>query len=193
MIAGDLHDEIVARKIRIRDDAANRLIWNFSLAKGAAVALEPDSRRRHGRRTGGRRGNDRRTLSKVYGIPLTRRTAASLVRDMMLALGAMGAVGIVGRLVASGIKSSLAGLTILTGGLAAPLTALGYGAFGLAQAATAATTSYVLGQGAKIYLRQGCQWGPRGIKTVIQQILAEAKADSVIDRLRDDLKKRIKK
>ena len=54
------------------------------------------------------------------------------------------------------------------------------------------TTTYVLGQGAKIYLRQGCQWGPRGIKTVIQQILAEAKADSVIDRLRDDLKKRLK-
>jgi hypothetical protein len=64
--------------------------------------------------------------------------------------------------------------------------------FGLAQAATAASTSYVLGQGAKIYLSQGCQWGPRGIKTVIHQILAEAKADSVIDRLRDDLKNRLK-
>jgi GTPase len=131
-------------------------------------------------------------LSKVYGIPLTRRTAASLVRDMMLALGAMGAVGIASRLIGSGIKSSLAGLTIMTGGLAAPLTALGYGVFGLAQAATAASTSYVLGQGAKTYLRQGCQWGPRGIKTVIQQILAEAKADSVIERLRDDLKNRLK-
>jgi hypothetical protein len=28
----------VAHKVRIRDDAANRLIWNFALAKGAAVA-----------------------------------------------------------------------------------------------------------------------------------------------------------
>jgi GTPase len=131
-------------------------------------------------------------LSNVYGIPLTRRTATSLVRDMMLALGAMGAVGIVSRLVASGIKSSLAGVTILSGGLAAPLTALGYATVGVAQAATAASTSYVLGHGAKTYLRQGCQWGPRGIKTVIQQIITEAKADSVIDRLRDDLKKRLK-
>ncbi len=84
-------------------------------------------------------------------------------------------------------------MTVLTGGLAAPLTALGYATFGLAQAATAASTSYILGQGAKTYLSQGCQWGPRGIKTVIQQILTEAKADSVVDRLRDDLKKRIKK
>jgi GTPase len=192
LIAGDLHADIVARKIRIRDEAANRLIWNFALATGAAVALNPipvvDI-------AGGLAVDVGMivALSNVYGIPLTRRTAASLVRDMMLALGAMGAVGIVGRLVASGIKSSLAGVTILTGGLAAPLTALGYATFGLAQAATAASTSYILGQGAKTYLRQGCQWGPRGIKTVIQQIITEAKADSVIDRLRDDLKKRIKK
>jgi small GTP-binding protein len=191
LIAGDLHSEIVARKIRIRDDAANRLIWNFAIATGAAVALNPipvaDI-------AGGLAVDVGMivALSNVYGIPLTRRTATSLVRDMMLALGAMGAVGITSRLIASGIKSSLAGLTILSGGLAAPLTVLGYGAFGLAQAATAATTSYVLGQGAKTYLRQGCQWGPRGIKTVIQEILAQAKADSVIDRLRDDLKKRLK-
>jgi GTPase len=191
LIAGDLHSEIVARKIHIRDDAANRLIWNFSLATGAAVGLNPipvaDI-------VGGLAIDVGMivALSKVYGIPLTRRTATSLVRDMMLALGAMGAVGIVSRLVASGIKSSLAGVTVLSGGLAAPLTALGYATVGLTQAATAASTSYVLGQGAKTYLRQGCQWGPRGIKTVIHQILAEAKADSVIDRLRDDLKKRLK-
>ena len=80
----------------------------------------------------------------------------------------------------------------MTGGLAAPLTALGYGAIGLAQAATGRDDVVRPRPGAKTYLRQGCQWGPRGIKTVIQQILAEAKADSVIDRLRDDLKKRLK-
>jgi GTPase len=191
LIAGDLHSEIIERKVRIRDDAANRLIWNFAMATGAAVALNPipvvDI-------AGGLAIDVGMivALSKVYGIPLTRRTAASLVRDMMLALGAMGAAGVVGRLIYSGIKSSLAGVTVLTGGLAAPLTALGYGVFGLAQASVAASTSYVLGHGAKTYLRQGCQWGPRGIKTVIQQIITDAKADSVIDRLKDDLKKRLK-
>ena len=41
LIAGDLHAEIVARKVHIRDDAANRLIWNFSLANGAAVGFNP--------------------------------------------------------------------------------------------------------------------------------------------------------
>jgi small GTP-binding protein len=191
LIAGDLHAEIVSRKVQIRDQAANRLIWNFALAKGAAVALNPVP---VADMAGGLAVDVGMivTLSKLYGIPLTRRTAASLVRDMMLALGAMGLASVASRLLASGLKSSLAGLTVASGGLAAPLTALGYGAIGLGQAATGATTSYVLGQGAKTYLRQGCQWGPRGIKTVIQQILAEAKQDSVIDRLRDDLKKRLK-
>jgi uncharacterized protein (DUF697 family) len=130
-------------------------------------------------------------LSKVYGIPLTKRTAIGLVREMMVALGALGLVEVATRLVASGVRSTLAGLTVLSGGLALPLTALGYGAMGLAIGGSAATTSYVLGHGAKTYLRQGCQWGPRGIKTVIQQIVAEAKKDSVIERLRDDLKTRI--
>jgi GTPase len=191
LIAGDLHAEIVSRKVQIRDQAANRLIWNFALAKGAAVALNPVP---VADMAGGLAVDVGMivTLSKLYGIPLTRRTAASLVRDMMLALGAMGLASVASRLLASGLKSSLAGLTVASGGLAAPLTALGYGAIGLGQAATGATTSYVLGQGAKTYLRQGCQWGPRGIKTVIQQILADAKQDSVIDRLKDDLKKRLK-
>ncbi len=76
-------------------------------------------------------------------------------------------------------------------GLALPLSVLGFGAIGLAQGGAAATTSYVLGHGAKIYLKQGCQWGPKGIKTVINQILVEAKNDSVLERLRDELKRKI--
>ncbi len=132
-------------------------------------------------------------LSKVYGIPLTRSSALRLVRDMTIALGALGLVQVATRLVAGGVKSAMAGLTIMTGGLAGPLAALGYGAIGLTQGAAAASTSYVIGQGARAYLRQGCQWGPKGIKTVIRQLLVQAKADSVIERLRDDLKKRLKK
>jgi hypothetical protein len=190
LLAGDLHDEIIKHKIRIRDDVANRMIWNFALAKGAAVGLNPIP---VADMAGGLAVDVGMivALSRVYGIPLTRRTAASLVRDMMLALGALGVVEVATRLVASGVRTALAGVTVMTGGLAIPLTALGYGAVGLALGGTAATTSYVLGHGAKYYLQQGCQWGPKGIKTIVHQILAEAKSTSVIDRLRDDLKKRV--
>jgi sugar (pentulose or hexulose) kinase len=130
-------------------------------------------------------------LSKVYGIPLTRSTAISLVKDMVKALGALGAVEVAGRVLVAGVKALLAGTTVATGGLAAPLAALGYGAIGLGQGATAAWTSYVLGRATKVYLQHGCQWGQLGIKTVIAQILAQAKADSVIDRLRDDLRRKV--
>src|SRR5271165_1384120 len=192
LLAGDLHEEIVRRKVRIRDDAANRLIWNFSLAKGAAVGLNPIP---VADLAGGLAVDVGMiiSLSKVYGIPLTRTSAIKLVRDMTIALGAMGLLQVATRLVTSGVKSAMAGLTIMTGGLAGPLTALGYGAIGLTQAGAAASTSYVIGHGAKTYLRQGCQWGPKGIKTVVQQLLVQAKTDSVIERLRDDLKKRLKK
>ena len=192
LLAGDLHEEIVRRKVRIRDDAANRLIWNFSLAKGAAVGLNPIP---VADLAGGLAVDVGMiiALSKVYGIPLTRSSAIKLVRDMTIALGAMGLLQVATRLVTSGVKSAMAGLTIMTGGLAGPLTALGYGAIGLTQAGAAASTSYVIGHGAKTYLRQGCQWGPKGIKTVVQQLLVQAKTDSVIERLRDDLKKRLKK
>jgi small GTP-binding protein len=191
LLAGDLHAEILERKVRIRDEAADRLIWNFALAKGAAVALNPIP---VADLAGGLAVDVGMilALSKVYGIPMTRPAAVRLVRDMMFALGAMGLVQVATRLVGSGVRASLAGLTIMTGGLAGPLAAIGYGAVGLTQAAAAASTSYVLGQGAGTYLRQGCQWGPRGVKTVIQQLLAQAKADSVVDRLRDDLKSRLK-
>lgn len=186
LTAGDLHEEIVSHKLRIREDAANRLIWNFCLAKGAAVGLNPIP---VADLAGGLAVDVAMiiALSKVYGIPLTRKTATGLVKEMMIALGAMGLVEVATRLIASGVKSSLAGLTVVSGGLAL----LGYGAIGLAIGSSAATTTYVLGHGAKVYLRQGCQWGPRGIKTVVQQIVAQAKEDSVVDRLKEDLKKRI--
>ena len=190
LMASDLHEEIVAHKVRIREESANRLIWNFALAKGAAVALNPIP---VADMAGGLAVDVGMivALSKVYGIPLTRRTAASLVKDMVKALGALGAVEVATRLLASGVKATFAGVTVASGGLAAPLSMLGYGAIGLTQGAAAAATSYVIGQAAKIYLQQGCQWGTRGIKTVIHEILEQAKADSVMERLRDDLRKKV--
>jgi small GTP-binding protein len=191
LFAGDLHQEIVAHKVRIREETATKLIWNFALAKGAAVALNPIP---VADMAGGLAVDIAMivSLSRLYGIPLTRKGAAGLVRDMIVALGALGAVEVASRLLASGMKSALAGVTVLTGGLAAPLTALGYGAIGLAQGGTAALTSFVLGRGATYYLQQGCQWGPLGIKTVIHQILEDARKDSVLDRLRDEIQRKVK-
>ena len=187
IFAGDLHEEIVAHKLRIREDAANRLIWNFCLAKGAAVGFNPIP---VADMAGGLAVDIAMivTLSKLYGIALTRHTAAGLVKDMIKALGALGAVEVVSRLLVSGLKSALGAAAVLSFGV----SAIGYGVIGLAQGSTAAATSYILGHGAKVYLQQGCQWGPNGIKTVIHQILEQAKSDSVMERLKDDLKRKVK-
>ena len=190
LFAGDIHEEIVAHKVRIRDDAANRLIWNFALAKGATVALNPIP---IADMAGGLAVDVGMivALSRLYGIPFTKRTAVILVKDMVKAMGALGAVEVAGRLMVVGAKALLAGTTIATGGLAAPLAAVGYGAVSVSFGVTASWASYVLGRAAKVYLQQGCQWGNLGIKTVIQQILLQAKADSVVERLRDDLRRKV--
>ena len=190
LFAGDIHEEIVAHKVRIRDDAANRLIWNFALAKGATVALNPIP---IADMAGGLAVDVGMivALSRLYGIPFTKRTAVILVKDMDKAMGALGAVEVAGRLMVVGAKALLAGTTIATGGLAAPLAAVGYGAVSVSFGVTASWASYVLGRAAKVYLQQGCQWGNLGIKTVIQQILLQAKADSVVERLRDDLRRKV--
>ena len=192
LFAGDLHQAIVAKKLALRDETADRLIWNFAIAKGAAVALNPIP---VADMAGGLAVDAAMivALSRVYGMAITRPMAVALLKDMVLALGALGVVEVATRLLAGGVKSALAGVTVLTGGLAAPLSVLGYGAIGLAQGGTAGFTSYVIGRGAKHYFEQGCGWGPRGIKTVIHEILEQAKADSVLDRLREDLKRRVNK
>lgn len=191
LAAADLHEEIVARKVALRDDAAQRLIWNFAIAKGAAVALNPIP---VADMAGGLAVDIAMvvSLSRVYGIPLTRRAAAGLVKDMALALGALGLVEVATRVIAGGVKSALAGFAVMTGGLGAPLAVAGTIAIGVTQGGTAALTSYVIGRGAKRYLQEGCQWGPRGIKTVIQEILQEAKDESVLDRLKDEIKRKVK-
>jgi uncharacterized protein (DUF697 family) len=160
-------------KVRAREEAADRLIWRYALAKGATVAVNPIP---VADLAGGVAVDVAMilALSKVYGIPLTRPAAVRLVRDMTIALGATGLVHMAARLIGSGVKAS------------------GYGAIGLTQAVAGATASYVIGHAAGTYLRQGGQWGPRGVKTVVQDLLARARADSIVDRLRDELKTRVK-
>jgi GTPase len=186
LFAGDLHADIVSHKMRIREEAADQAIWSFALAKGLAVGLNPIPM---ADLAGGLAVDVAMVvaLSKVYGIPLTRKTAVGLVKDMAKATGALGAVEVAGGLLVGGAKAALAGTSIATGGL----TLAGYGAMALATGSTAAWASYVLGHAAKIYLHQGCQWGPKGIKTVVQEILDQARADSVLDRIRDDLRAKV--
>ncbi|MDX2037113.1 MAG: GTP-binding protein [Isosphaeraceae bacterium] len=190
LFAGDMHEAITARKFAIRDDAANRLIWHHAIAKGVAVAVNPVP---VADLMGGLAVDVAMivALGRVYGVPITKTAARGIVRESIKTLGTLGAVDVVSKLGIVGLKSLLGGATILSGGLAAPVTALGYAAAGVAVGGTAAATSYILGEAAKVYLRRGKDWGPDGINTVIREILDRADRDSVIARLEEELKRKI--
>jgi small GTP-binding protein len=190
LAAGELHEQLVDHRMTSRDDEANTLIWRFAVAKGLAVALNPVP---VADLAGGVAVDVAMivSLSKHYELPITRASAATLVRDVTLATGALGALHLAGRFAWSGLKSILAGTTVATGGLSAPLTLLGYTTVGVAQAGTAAFSGYIVGRASKLYLRQGCHWGPKGIKTVVREIVSEARENSILDRLRDDLSNRL--
>ncbi|MEO1446254.1 MAG: DUF697 domain-containing protein, partial [Cyanobacteria bacterium J06635_11] len=60
-----------------------------------------------------------------------------------------------------------------------------------AQAGAAGYGTYAVGQTAKVYLQQGCTWGPTGVNTVMQTIISQAKADSTLERLQAEIKETI--
>ncbi|MBE9183772.1 GTP-binding protein [Microcoleus sp. LEGE 07076] len=186
LCAGDINEQLVQRKMEIRDDAANRIIWNGVMTKAVAIALNPIT------------VVDILsgavidvvmilTLSKVYGIAMTEAGAVELLQKIALSMGGITA----GELVANFGLSSLKGLL----GLATPATgglALGpYLSVAVTQAAIAGVSSYGIGQVTKAYLANGASWGDEGPKAVVSKILSSLDEDSILNRIKDELRAKL--
>jgi len=169
LFAGDLSDRVAVRVAAARRDLAQRVIRNYCLAKGIAVALNPVpvadllaaasldvALVLH--------------LGKVYGMPLTRSEAGTLIATITGALAAlMGAIWGV-HLVSSALKGVSAGLTTLvTAG---------------AQGALAWYATEVVGRAAEKYLVQGKSWGEGGAKRAVADIVAGLDRDSILREAR---------
>ena len=176
LFAADTSDKLASVKVRLRDSHANRAIWTFAVAKSIAVATNPlpvlD--------VGGGLILDTTmvvTLADIYGLPMSRRNAAGLIKDILLSAGWVTLGEGITHLVANAIKAGSFGvgtvLTALPQGLAA-----GYG-------------SHIVGQAAKYYLEHGASWGDAGPKTVVRRILENSQRDSILDKLRDEVSRRI--
>ena len=117
-------------------------------------------------------------LSRVYGLPLTKYEAGSLVRvicaQMLALIGTVWAVNL--------ISSSL---KIGTGGMSTLVTAGGQGAI-------AYYSSYVVGQVANEYFLHGKSWGERGPKLVVAEILENIDRESIIENAKFDILDRLK-
>lgn len=170
----------------LNQTAADDIILQFAKYKSAAVALNPVAVLDL---LGGITSDlvMIRNLAKLYGFPMTNFEASKLWQAIVRSSGTL-LLSELGSGLLLGIGKSGAALWSMVDG-ASGLTAYA-GAMG-AQAAAAGYGTYAVGQAARVYLEQGCSWGPQGIKTLMRTIVAEAKTDSALERLQQEVRQSI--
>lgn len=176
LFAADLSDQVGVRILNARREIGDKLVRTYCVAKGVAVAFNPVpvadlfaaafidvGMVLH--------------LSRVYGLPVSRKEAGALVRVIAAEAAAlMGTVWAL-HLVSSALKVGTAGLsTLVTAG---------------AQGAIAYYSTYVVGKIAATYLARGKSWGDGGPKQVVEQILASLDRDTVLQDARKEIRARL--
>ncbi len=177
LFAGRLSDELNQRIAETRRQVAEKVIRTFCITKGVAVALNPVP------------VADLlaaasldvvliRSLSRVYGMPMTRREAGELIGTIVAQLALlMGAAWGV-HLVSSALKGISFGLSVtITAG---------------AQGALAYYATYLVGRATERYLVRGKSWGPHGPKAAVQDMLSQIDKKSIFSEAREDILARLK-
>ena len=178
LFAGRLSDQVGLRIADARRELAATVIRQYCIAKGIAVALNPvpvadllaaaaldAALVMH--------------LGRVYGLPLTKSEAGSLIAVISAQLAAlMGAIWGV-HLAASALKGLSAGFsTLMTAG---------------AQGALAWYATELVGRAAEKYLIAGKSWGDKGPKRVVAEIVESLDRDSILREARDEILARLKR
>lgn len=186
LYADDVNEQVVQRKLEIRDRSADQLIWSTVMTKAVAIALNPvtvldlfSSAIIDGAMI--------LALSRLYGIAMTQQGAVQLLRKILVSMGGVTATELLSILGLGSLKGFL--------GLAAPATAGGslvpYTAIALTQAGIGGVASYSIGQISKTYLANGATWGPDGPKAVVDRILASLDETSILSRVKDELREKL--
>ena len=187
LYADIVNEQLIERKLMIREVNANELIWKAVMTKALAIALNPitvvdilssvviDIALILG-------------LSKLYGFSMTEAGAVQLLQRIALSMGGIGASELLANLGLSGLKTLLGISATATAG-----AALGpYISVAITQAGVAGVSSYGIGQVTKVYLANGATWGPDGPKPVINRILANLDETSILNRIKDELLHKVK-
>ncbi len=186
LYADDVNDRVIQRKMMIREQTANRIIWNGVMTKAVAVALNPVT------------VIDILSsavidvtmilaMSKLYGIHMTQQGAIGLLKNIALTMGGITASELLANLGLGSLKALLGIAAPVTGGASlAP-----YVAIAITQAGVAGVSSYGIGQVTKAYLANGASWGPDGPKAVVTQILATLDETSILNRIKDELRAKL--
>ena len=176
MYAADKSDRMGALRVRMRNEKATATIWSYAVMKSLAVALNPGAVLDV---LGGTAVDVTMvvTLGRIYGIEITMANARELVTSILKAAGWV----MLGEAAVSYAASLFKGLTV---GYGTVLTAL-------PQGAAAGYGSYIVGQAARIYFEHGASWGEQGPKRVVSRILDNTDKESVLQRLKEEIKKKI--
>ena len=182
LYADELNEAILARKLRIRDQAANDAIWHSVMVKAIAVALNPITVL--DLLTGAIVDVTMLvTLSRLYGLPMTQAGAVQLLKTIALELGGLSASELLVTLGLSSLKGILGVSAPITGGVSlAPYTSVA-----VTQAAVVGVATYGIGQVAKSYLANGAKWGPQGPKAAVSRILESLDETSILSRIKAEL------
>jgi len=178
MFAADKSDRMAAMRVRLREEIAAGTIWKYAVTKSLAVSLNPlpavDV-------LGGTAVDAAMvaSLGRVYGISITTSNARSLVTSILKAAGWV----MLSEAVVSYASSAFKALTA------------GYGsvATALPQGAAAGYGSYIVGQAARYYFQHGASWGSESPKQVVTQILENTDKQSVLEKLKEEIKRKISK
>lgn len=188
LYADEVNEQIVARKLEIREKAANQLIYKATMTKAMAIALNPVT------------VVDLLTgavvdvamiiaLSRLYGIPMTQQGAIALLQKIGVSMGGISATEFLTSLGLSSLKGML-GLAIPT---TAGLSLLPYLSIAITQGSVAGVSCYAIGQVTKRYLANGAAWGPEGPKTVVKRILLSLDKTSILNRIKWELGAKLKR
>ncbi|HBY79853.1 MAG TPA: GTPase, partial [Cyanobacteria bacterium UBA11148] len=170
------------KTLTFRQTEAEDLIWRFAKYKALAVALNPIGLLDV---LGGTVADLIliRSLSRLYGLPMTGYEAGKLWRKILVSSGGL-LLGELGSSVLLGLGKSASAVATgvdSVGGLTA------YAGTAITQAGIAGYGAYAVGHATQVYLEQGCTWGPLGASTVIQDILNQVEPDMILYRLRQEL------
>ncbi|MCC7474193.1 MAG: GTP-binding protein [Pirellulales bacterium] len=176
MYAADKSDRMAALRVQMRNEKATATIWSFAVLKALGVASNPLA---VADVLGGTAVDAVMvvTLGQVYGIEITTANARSLITSILKAAGWVMLSEVAVSYTSSFFKA-------VTGGWGTVLTAL-------PQGAAAGYGSYIVGQAARYYFEHGASWGQQGPKRVVAQILENTDKQSVLDRIKAEIKKRL--
>ena len=178
----DAEANIARKTIALRQDEAQKIINQYARYKAIAVAANPviflDL-------IGGLVTDLAliRSLSKLYGLPITTYEAGNLLKRIVASSGGL----LLGEIASSLFLSVGKGGAVLSSGFSSTGAITAYLGTASAQGAIAVYGTFVVGRVAQVYLEQGCTWGEMGASTLIKEILSQIEPDTIMYRLRQEL------